>query len=75
MGEPTTKQIGKWYREVFESLDKSIPLDDRYATATKVVEGRIKLYKRAPALDEYLPLYPYQTFLLKKIWEDELGEH
>lgn len=73
MGEPTTKQIGKWYKEVFESLDKSIPLDDRYVTATKVVEGRIRLYKQTPALDKYL--YPYQKSILKKIWGVELGEH
>lgn len=75
MGEVTTEMIGKWYKEEFNALDRSIPLKERYKIATDTVKLRIRHYDRIISLTNFFDPYPYQKTPLKKIWEDELGKH
>lgn len=65
MVEVSTEQIGKWYKEIFESLDKSIPLKDRYEIATNMVRAQIKQYKMTITLPTFF----------KKVWDKELDKH
>lgn len=46
MVEVTTRQIGKWYKETFDSLDRSISLKERRKMAEEIVARRIEEYKR-----------------------------
>ena len=62
MVEVSTEQIGKWYKQEFEALDKEIPLKERYVLATDIVKERIKQYKRTIPLPSFF----------RKIWDDEL---
>lgn len=73
MVEVTTKMIGEWYKEHFESLAKSIPIKERRIMATKRVQALITLHKQIIPLDEYLPFYPYQKNALRKEWGKGTG--
>ena len=75
MVEVTTKQIGKWYKEAFNGLDKSIPLKNRYKIATNKVRAQIKQYKMTITLPTFFEPYPYQKNALRKNGGRELGEH
>lgn len=75
MVEVTAKMIGEWYKEEFEALRKFIPLKERHKIATDTVRLRIRHYDRIISLTNFIQPYPYQKTLLKKIWDEELGEH
>ena len=51
------KKVGRWYREVFRSLDTLVPIEIRRAMAVKIVRGKMDAYRRT---------VPLPTFLEKK---------
>lgn len=45
--------IGRWYKEEFNALDRSIPLKERRKIATDTVRLRIRHYDRIISLTNF----------------------
>lgn len=52
------ERVGKWYKEVFKSLDTLVPIEIRRAMTVKIVRSRMDAYERT---------VPLTTFLKKSI--------
>ncbi len=53
MVKVSTSMIGRWYKEEFNALDRSIPLKKRRKIATDTVRLRIRHYDRIISLTNF----------------------